>query len=364
MAIAALIKPLRRRWFLVSLVVLIVVGIAAGASFPQRLTDLVAGGIRPTEFTAVILVLMSFSLDGSQIRKALRAPAPVLWASLVNMGLLPLLAWLAMGWQPIADFQYGVLIAGCVPCTLAAVSVWTRKAGGNDAVSLLVTLLTNGLCFLVTPFWLNLVSRGEPISLDGSTMVLELGVFVMVPTLLGQLARLNGTLRQFADRRKHAMGIGAQFLILAVILRTALKAGVQVDQFGRELSAGALFVAWGTCVALHFAGLIAGSFGAKRLGLSPGDRIAVAFASSQKTLPIGVLLATNEKIFGNPDLLGPGRGVPFVVFPMLIYHASQLFIDTIVAERFVAATAVAQSAGVSCSAQHTGTTTVTPPDGS
>ena len=35
--------------------------------------------------------------------------------------------------------QIGLMIAVSTPCTLAGASVWTRKAGGNDAVSLLTT---------------------------------------------------------------------------------------------------------------------------------------------------------------------------------------------------------------------------------
>ena len=55
----------------------------------------------------------------------------------------------------------------------------------------------------------------------------------------------------------------------------------------------------------------------------------------QKTLPIGIYLATDESIFGNPGLL-EGQGVPFAVFPMLMYHAWQLFIDTAIADRLAA----------------------------
>jgi hypothetical protein len=50
-------------------------------------------------------------------------------------------------------------------------------------------------------------------------------------------------------------------------------------------------------------------------------------------LPIGVLIATATNMLGNPNLLGPGEGIPFAVFPMLMYHASQLFIDTVVADQ-------------------------------
>ena len=77
------------------------------------------------------------------------------------------------------------------------------------------------------------------------------------------------------------------------------------------------------------------------MGFGRADIVAVAFSSSQKTLPIGVLLATDPEMLGNPEL-----GIPFAVFPILMYHASQLFIDTVIADRFAAkAPATVNSAG-------------------
>ena len=52
-----------------------------------------------------------------------------------------------------------MIVAATAPCTLASAAVWTRRAGGNDAVAILVTFITNATCFLVTPFWLILMTR-------------------------------------------------------------------------------------------------------------------------------------------------------------------------------------------------------------
>jgi sodium/bile acid cotransporter 7 len=163
-------------------------------------------------------------------------------------------------------------------------------------------------------------------------MVLELGAFALLPTLAGQVVRQFRAPGMFADRHKLAIGVLAQLLILLMILRAACNAGAQIEKFGTALSGSAILMVWGTCVALHLFGLGISLIGARKFGMSPADQAAVAFAGSQKTLPIGILLATNPKMFGDPDLLGPGLGIPFAVFPMLMYHASQLFIDTLVAD--------------------------------
>jgi sodium/bile acid cotransporter 7 len=96
---------------------------------------------------------------------------------------------------------------------------------------------------------------------------------------------------------------------------------------------------WGSCIALHLAALAIAWWGARAMRVARPEAIGAAFAASQKTLPIGILLATDKRIFGNPDLLGPGLGVPFAIFPMLMFHASQLFLDDLIADRFAAGNA-------------------------
>ncbi len=77
-------------------------------------------------------------------------------------------------------------------------------------------------------------------------------------------------------------------------------------------------------MAIHIAGLVLGYWGGRRLGTRRAENtVAASFAGSQKTLPIGILVAENVA----------RTGLPFAVFPMLMFHASQLVIDTIVADR-------------------------------
>lgn len=112
----------------------------------------------------------------------------MIWASVLNSGFIPVLAWGLSTFQQIRDFEIGLMIAATVPCTMAAASVWTRKAHGNDAISLMVTLITNMMCFLITPFWLSL-TVGQGVSLNMEAMVFDLLFVVLLPTLAGQAFR-------------------------------------------------------------------------------------------------------------------------------------------------------------------------------
>lgn len=323
---------LKKHWFLVALVALVGGGLGIGVTLPPELVDRLSGYIDAKWITRIVLFLMAFSLDSAKLRASVRFPSPVLCASVINSGAIPLAAWGLMSVQQHPSFEVGLMIAASVPCTLAAVSVWTRKAGGNDAVSLLITLLTNTLCFLVTPFWLNMALRGAEkagdVELGVGPMVTRLLGVVLVPTILGQACRIVPAARDFAVAHKPRIGIAAQGLILLLVFTAAsLKAGPQLGTGG--VDSGAIIVVWGCCLGLHLAAMALGAVGARLLRLSREDRIAVLFGSSQKTLPIGVYLATSPEMFGNGNF-------PFAVFPMLMFHATQLFVDTIIADRIAA----------------------------
>lgn len=314
---------LKRRWFLAGLLLLISLGLLLGAQLSAetiRQIESRTGPLATSLVVAVILFLMSFSLDSDKLGRSLRRPGPVIFATLVNYGVVPLLAWPLMPIQRMDDFALGLMVAATVPSTLAAASVWTRKAHGNDAVSLLVTMLTNALCFLLTPLWLSLVASSV-VEFDAAEMMRRLIYSALLPTALGQLARLDPRLRGFAAEHKVPLGVAAQVCVLVIVFAAAfLKAGPQLSR-SDDVVLGPLAVAvvWSCCIVVHLLAMWLAWQGGRLLGFAREDRIAVAISGSQKTLPIGLLVANQ---FGG-----------FTLFPMLMYHASQLLIDTAVADR-------------------------------
>lgn len=315
---------LTRHWFLFGLAIVIAAGISTGIQLGDSANS---PGMRiwfensARGLTGVVLFLMSFTLDSRKLAAALRSPRAVLWASVVNFGVLPLLAWPVSMWQQNPDYLLGVIITASVPSTMASASVWTRKAGGNDAVSLLVTILTNGLCFVVTPLCLR-AQIGATVSLDTRKLIVDLLIFAMLPILLGQLARLSPPVARIADAFKTALSNSAQVCILIIIFGSALRAGPKIATTSGGL--GPLLVVVASMATIHLAAIAIAWWGGKMLGLPREDALAAAFAGSQKTLPIGAYLASRMAEQGASGL---------VVFPILIYHISQLVIDSLIADR-------------------------------
>jgi len=312
---------IQRNWFLVALLILLPLGIALGRH------DSVPGLARavrqlPTPLcTGGILFLMSITLDTGKLVQSLRRPFPVLTACTVNMLVLPLMCLPLLSLQLTPDFRVGLLIAASVPCTMAAASVWTRKAGGNDAVSLLVTLLTNGSCFMITPAWMELgrVAFGTADTSDAvsfTDMMFRLVLGALLPAVLGQLLRMKSTIHVWVDQNKNLLGNMVQSIILTLVCVSSFKGGQEFDLDGTGgLPHESLLVVWASCIALHLLAAILAWWTGSLFGFSETDRRAIVFAGSQKTLPIGLLVAE-------------ATGMPFSIIPMLLFHGSQLFIDT------------------------------------
>ncbi len=320
-------QRLAKSWFLIALLVLLPGGMACGGLVSEGWRVATAGRVQPAATTMAVLFLMSFTLDGGRLRESFRAPRPVLWGTLVNIGLLPLLAWpLAMS-HGRADFSLGLMIAAAVPCTLATASVSTRQAGGNDAVSLLVTLLTNIVGVVLTPLWLEW-SLSTDSNIDTAPIIQSLALTVLLPTVAGQLARRVPSLGQFAIARKFHIGIVAQCLVLLIVTKTSVEAGGRL-QSQSEWPTGFDFARLAVeCAGLHVVAMVIAEYGGRALGLPQLDRIATVFAGSQKTLPVGLLLTAMPAVTGD-------RTLPFVTFPILLFHAVQLVVDTAVADRMI-----------------------------
>ena len=317
-----------RQWFLVTMAIVLSMGILGGIVLPADSLKRWTGWLSPRAITGLVLFLMSATLDGRRLWKAAAvSPSPALLGIFVNVVAAPLLAWGMSRTQSAADFEIGLLIAGSVPCTLATAAVWTRKAGGNDAAALVVTLATNAACFLTTPFWLELTT-GREVPIDANEMGLQLLLCAVLPMAFGQLVRLLPRGIDFVARRQRTAGFLAQVLVLLMVFLAALDSGKRIASTGRGPSLAPFLWVWASCAMIHLALLAISLLGSRILRHSPRDAIAAALSGSQKTLPIGLVLATDPRLFAHPDLLGAGQPASFVLFPMILYQTSQLIIDT------------------------------------
>jgi sodium/bile acid cotransporter 7 len=305
---------LGNRWFLLSVALSLVLAWV----FPAALTW--TRWLDPRVIVWLALFLLSLGLPTRKVLRVVRNPAPALWATLISYALVPPAAWIIGILLPSIDLRIGLFIMAVVPCTMASTALWTRRAGGDDATALLVTVLTTTISWLVTTAWLVGMTR-TTIALDGAEMVRDLFWTLVVPVALGQLLRAAPPIARLTDRYHIPLGVAGQVLILVMILKAA---GPAMEQL-RTSALAFLELLWSAflCVVLHLLALGFGLWSSQRLGFDRDSQVAVAFACSQKTLPVALFLF--EKYFA--------EDYPLAVAPLLFYHVGQLVVDTLIADR-------------------------------
>ncbi len=317
---------LKRRWFLFALATVLAIGMGF-SPWLKPLSEL--PGLRYT-IVAAVLFIMALPLETRLMIATVKRPAAPLLATSINFGLLPLTMWAtvillqqmnllhgALG----ENLAIGLLVAAATPCTLASASVWTRKAGGNDSIAIMVTVLTNASCFIVSPYWLKLTAgeSGNLVNLDLGAMIIKLGILVVLPMTLAQLLRIYRPLGRWATGKKPELSILSQCGILSMVFLGAIMTGNTL----RETTIG--LAGWGSfslmilvVLVIHTGMFLAGFSLAQLLRLSRPDATAVGFSGSQKTLIVGLEMAVQA-----------GGSI----LPMISYHVGQLLIDTLIADR-------------------------------
>jgi solute carrier family 10 (sodium/bile acid cotransporter), member 7 len=303
-----------RRWFLLALAAVL----GAGLFFSGPLAPLVRYAAGRQGVMVAVMFLMALPLPTSALWQALRAPRAAILATVVNYGLLPLVAWALAAALPLDEgTRFGLLVAATTPCTLASAAVWTQRAGGNDAIAIVVMVATNLLCFVLTPAWLALMLGRLP-AFDLPQMVVHLVCLAVLPIVLGQCARLIRPLGDWATNRKRTLAIVVQLGVLSMVLCGSIQTGQRLaGQSFVGLWLDLILLALAAVVA-HLAALYAGLGLGRAWRLPEEDAIAVGFAGSQKTLTVGLEICSQLGV---------------TVLPMVAFHVGQLLLDTVVADR-------------------------------
>jgi sodium/bile acid cotransporter 7 len=307
---------LTKHWFLTALAICYLGGYLAA----EHLQPLLSMTLLRSGVVFVVMWAMGVTLEADTVRKCMTRPLPAVLAIGVNVAVVPILCLPAMWLLPERLFG-GLFITAIVPCTLASASVWTRKAGGDDSIAMMTTVVTNLACVVIVPLgiWLVLAQQAE---IDAAEQVKKLSMVVVLPLILAQLMRRGG-LAGWADRNKPRLSMLGQSGILVMVIFGAIASARVVDQSGGPTETDTNWVTSLSLVlaaaSVHTLTLYLGIVFARCLKMPRSNQIAIGIAGSQKTLMVGLQIAID---------CGDS------VVPMLVYHISQLVIDTVVAERW------------------------------
>jgi solute carrier family 10 (sodium/bile acid cotransporter), member 7 len=229
--------------------------------------------------------------------------------------LLGLVLDLAVGQLLPDELRLGFLFLCVLPTTVSSAVVFTSLAGGNTSGALVNATISNLLGVVVTPLWVGVLLqvRGEAVPLW--PMVRELALLVLLPLVMGQVAR--PFVHAWADRHRTHVAQTNSALVLYIVYAAfcgSVASGVW-SRHGWTLAAVALAGA----VVLFALVLVMTVAAVRWWNLPAGDRIAALFCAPQKTLAAGAPMA--KLIFATH----PGLGL--ILLPVMFYHPLQLIVS-------------------------------------
>lgn len=301
-----------RHWFLIALATVVTVGFLAASP----LALLAHNAWLKWMIVAITMLLMAWPLELAQFRSRIVNPTAPLTATAFNTLLAPLLLWPLAMLMP-DDIGASMVLVFAAPCTLASAAVWTARAGGDDSVAIMVTIITSCFCFLTTPaiIYCFIGQTISPTILTG--MVWKLLICIVLPIGIAQTLRLQKASAVWATKNKGSVNKLAQCGILSVVFIGSIASALKISSTSTSGYSMMIVVSVVLMLVVHVVVLVAGAATAKSLGLSRGEQIAVAFAGSQKTLMVALSVAASLGV---------------TIIPLVAYHSLQLFIDTLIAD--------------------------------
>lgn len=272
---------------------------------------------------ALLFFLYGAKLSPKAVREGLlhwRLQTLVLSATYIVFPILGVAAAsLLRGYLP-PDLITGVLFLSLLPSTVQSSVAFTSIAHGNVAAAVTSASVSNLLGVIATPLLVALVIGGAGGGLSMQS-VGDLALQLLLPFVLGQLARrwIGGWI--VAHKRLTAVvDRGSILLVVYAAFSEGMVAGIWAQVSWTDLLWLVL-----TSVVLLATILCITALAGKLLGFNRGDRLAILFCGSKKSLATGIPMA---------GILFAGHAIPLIVLPLMLFHQIQLFACAIIAQRF------------------------------
>ncbi|MDF3298739.1 bile acid:sodium symporter family protein [Streptomyces tropicalis] len=235
--------------------------------------------------------------------------------------VFPVLGLAARGLVPMVLTQplyQGLLFLALVPSTIQSSIAFTSIARGNVPAAICAGSFSSLVGIVLTPLLAAVLLGGSGGGFSAHSLV-TIVLQLLVPFLAGQVLRrwIGG----FVARHRKVLGLVDRGSILLVVY-TAFSEGmvrgiwhqVSPARLGALLAVEAVLL--GVMLALTW-------YGARALRFGRGDRIAIQFAGSKKSLASGLPMAS--VLFGAHASLA--------VLPLMLFHQMQLMVCAVIAKR-------------------------------
>ena len=215
-----------------------------------------------------------------------------------------------------------VFFFATLPSTVSSSVVMVSIAKGNIPGAIFNASISGLIGIVVTPLWIGMFLDARSGSFDLGQTFIELIIKILLPVILGMaMHRFWGDL---ANRNKKYLTMFDKTIILMIVYKSfasSFSKGVFDVNSLMELS----LVGFGI-IGMFFIVYAIIHLISKKLSLNREDEITALFCGSKKSLVHGT-------VFSSVLFSGMSAASIFLV-PIMIYHAFQLFIISIIAQKY------------------------------
>lgn len=312
-----------RRWLPDPFILALLAAVAVASLLPCRGAVATGFGWLTAAAIALLFFMHGVRLSREAVTAGMRHWRLHLTILAVSFGLFPLVGlglYAALPGLMPRPLWLGVLFVCILPSTVQSSIAFTSIARGNVSAAVCAAAASNLIGMALTPLLAGLILQLHG---GGPTLgqVGKILVQLLLPFAAGQLLRPR--LGAWAERNRRLVAISDRGSILLVVY-TSFSAAV-VQGVWAQLPPARLLVLALVLAAILAVALLVTTFGARLMGFSKEDEIAIVFCGSKKSLASGVPMA---------NVLFAGPAVGLTVLPLMIFHQIQLMVCAALARRY------------------------------
>lgn len=213
------------------------------------------------------------------------------------------------------------LFLAALPSTVSSSVVMVSIAKGNVPAAIFNASISGLLGIVITPLWMGLVLQNVATDFDLSDIYLNLMLEILLPVILG--LSLQKWLGSWANKHKKQLTLFDQSIILLIIYKSFAQS-FESNLFS-NLNFKTLLLITALAICLFYLVFFITASLSKILKFNKEDTITAQYCGTKKSLVHGTVFA---------KVLFPASFPIGVVFlPIMIFHAFQIFIVSIYANK-------------------------------
>lgn len=218
-----------------------------------------------------------------------------------------------------AELYMGILFICVLPSTVQSSIAFTSIARGNVAAAVCAASFSSLFGIILTPLLVGLIigAAHGGISTDA---VADLCLQLLLPFALGQI--LRSWLIDFLNAHKSLISYVDRLSILFIVY-VSFSHGTNTGLWG-TLNPRLFLLLCLACAIILGLALFLSNLAGRVFGFNRGDRIAVLFCGSKKSLVAGVPMA---------NVIFPAAVASTIILPLMIFHQMQLMACAWIARR-------------------------------